>query len=64
MGTTQGGIILLNLFNFIVNNMEKKWLALILEDQLIDQEGLEMAVGRCLGIFYTDYGVTGLQDTE
>ena len=32
-------------------------LALAVEDQLITQELLGIAVGRCLGIFNTNYGM-------
>ena len=39
-------------------------LALTVEDHLVTQEGLVLAVGRCLGLFYVDDGVVGLRDTE
>ena len=36
----------------------------MLEDQLVDQEGLGLAIGRCLVLLYADYGVVGLRDPE
>ena len=61
-GTTQGGPISSALFYFIVNNMVRNWLDLTVEDQLVAQEGLGLLVGRCLGLFYMDDGVTGSRD--
>ena len=34
------------------------------EDQLAAQEGLGLAVGRCLGLLYTDDGMVESRDTE
>ena len=61
-GKTQGGPISSSLFYFIVNNMVRNWLDLTVEDQLVAQEGLGLLVGRCLGLFYMDDGVTGSRD--
>ena len=58
-GTTQGGIILPTLFNFIIENVVTNWLAMTVEDQLVAHEGLGLAAGRYMGLFYTDYGVVG-----
>ena len=49
-GTTQGGLILPTLFNQIVDNMVQRWLAMMVEDQRVSQEGLGLAVGICLGL--------------
>ena len=54
-GTTQDGIISPTLFNLIVDNMVQNWLVLMMEDQLVAQEGLGVAVGRCMGIFVGVY---------
>ena len=35
-----------------------------LEDQLVAQEELVLAVGRCLGLFYNDNGVVVSRDPE
>ena len=52
------------LFNLIVDNVVRDWLALAEEDELVSQKGLGLAVGRCLGLFYTNYGMVGLRDLE
>ena len=62
--TTQGILISLTLFNLIVDNVVRNWLALVVEDQLVTQEGLGLLVGRCLGLFYVDYGMVVSQDPE
>ena len=53
-GTTQGGIVSPTLFNLIVDNVVRNWLALAVEYQLVSHEGLGLLVGRCLGLFYAD----------
>ena len=52
------------LFNLIVDNVVRKWLALMAEDQLVDQEGLGISVGRCMGLFYACYDMVGSRDPE
>ena len=52
------------LFNLIIYNVVRNWLALTVEDQLVAQKGLGLAVGRCLGLFYVYNGVVGSQDLE
>ena len=52
------------LFNLIVDNVVRNWLALTVEDQLVAQEVLGPAVGSCMGIFYTNNGVVGSRDPE
>ena len=42
----------------------RNWLALTVEDQLVAQEGLVLAVVRCLGLFYEDNIVMGSRDPE
>ena len=42
----------------------KKWLALIVDNQLVAHKGLGPAIGRCLGLFCTDNGVVVLWDPE
>ena len=44
--------------------MVRNWLALMVEDHLVAQEGLGLAVGRCLGLFYADDIVVGSQYPE
>ena len=63
-GDMQGGLISPALFNLIVDNVVWNWLALTVEDQMITQEGLGLAVGRCLGIFYAENSVVVSQGLE
>ena len=58
-GTTQGGFILTTLFNMVVKNVVRKWLSITVEDKTVTQNGLGLAVGWCMGMFYTDYGLVG-----
>ena len=51
-GTTQGGLILPTLFNFIVVNVVRNWRELTVEGQLVAHKGLVLTAGRCLVIFY------------
>ena len=43
-----------------MENVVRNWLLLMVEYQLVDQEGMGLVVGKCLGLFYTDNGVVGL----
>ena len=58
-GETQGGLISPTLFNIIKENVVRNWIALMVEDELVSHEGLELAVGQCLGLFYADDGMVG-----
>ena len=42
----------------------RNWLALTVEDQLVDQEGLGLSVGSCLGFLYVNNGVVGSRDPQ
>ena len=44
--------------------MVRNWLALTVEDQLVAHEGMGLAVGRCLRLFYADNSLVGSLDTE
>ena len=48
----------------IVDNVLWNWLAMTVEDQLAAQEGLGLAVGRCLKLFYGNDGVVRPWDPE
>ena len=63
-GNTQGGIVSPTIFNLIVDNVVRKWLALMVEDQLVAQDGLGLAVGRCLVLLKTNDGMMGSRDPE
>ena len=47
-----------------IENVVQNWLALIVEDELFAHEGLELAVGRCLGLFYAGNVMVGSRDPE
>ena len=42
------------LFNMVVDNVVRIWIAFIVEEKLVAHEGLGLAVGRCLELFYAD----------
>ena len=63
-GTTQVRIVSPTLFNLIVYNMVCNWLALMVDDQLSVQEGLGLALGRCLVIFYANGGMVESRDPD
>ena len=45
-GTTQGGLVSLTLFNVVVDNFIRTSLAMTVEDQRVDHDGLGETVGR------------------
>ena len=53
-GNTKGGLVPPTFFNPIVYNVIRDWIDLKVEYQLVAQEGLLLAVGRCMGIFYAE----------
>ena len=63
-GTTQGILISPTPFNLMVDTVVRNWLALAVEDQLVDQEVLGLTVGRCLGLFYDNGNMVGLRNPE
>ena len=62
--TAQGGLALPTLFNVEVESVVRQWLSLIVEDDSTTHEGLWMAVGRFMGVFYADDGIIGLTYPE
>ena len=44
----------------MVNNL----LVLTVEDELVAHEGMGLAMGWCLGLFYDNKGMVGLRDTK
>ena len=61
-GTTQGSLLYPTLFNVVGDNVLRKCLDMTVEDQRVAHDGLREAVGRCLGIFYTNDGMVGSRD--
>ena len=53
-GTTQGRLVSLTLFNVVVDNVIRIWMATTVEYQRVAYDGLGDTVGRCLGVFYTN----------
>ena len=45
------------LFNVVVDNFIRTWLAMIVDDQRLAHERLGETVRRCLGVFYVDDGM-------
>ena len=54
----------MTLFNVVVGNVVWTWLAMIVKDQAVAQEGLGLNVGRFLRVLYADEGMIGAQDSE
>ena len=52
------------LFNPKVDNVVQKWLAMMVEDQLVAKYRLGLVVGRCLVLFYSDNVMVRLWDPE
>ena len=44
--------------------MIRNWLSLTVEEKSAIHYGLRMAVGRYIGVFYTDGGIIGLKEPE
>ena len=63
-GTTQGSLVSPTLFNVVVDNLIQTWLDIEVKDQRVDHNRLGDAVGRCLGIFYSNDGMVGSRDPE
>ena len=62
--TTQGGLVSLTLFNVLVENVTRKWMAMTVEDHMVAHKGLGETVGRCLGVFCANNGMVGSRDAN
>ena len=60
----QGGIISVTMFNVVVDNVVRMWLAETVENQAVTQELLGLNMGRCLVFFYNNDGMIGSRDSE
>ena len=54
----------MTLFNMVVDNVIRTWLAMTVEDQRVAHYGLGEISGRCLGVFYDDGGMVVSQDPD
>ena len=64
MGTKQGALIYLTLFNVVVNNFIGTWLSMTVEDQSVDHDGLGETIGWFLGGLYANDGMVRSQDAD
>ena len=55
---------MLNLFNFIIKNVVRNWISLMMEYQLVVHKGLVLTLGRFLLLLYAYNGTVGLQGPE
>ena len=56
-GTTQGGLVSPTLLNVVVDDIIRTWLAMTVEDQRVDHDGLGKTDGRCMSVFYSNDGM-------
>ena len=63
-GTIQGGLVPPTLLNVVVYNVIRTCLDMIVEYQRVAHDRLGDTVGRCLGVFYANYGMDGSRDSE
>ena len=64
MCTTQGGIFTPTLFNVVVDNIIRTWLAMTVEDQRVSHDTLGETIGRLLGLFYSYDCIAGSRDSD
>ena len=63
-GKTKGVFVSLELFNVLVDNFIITCLAMTLEEQRVDHDGLRDTVGRCLGVFYDENGMVDSRNPD
>ena len=63
-GTAQGSLVSPMLFNVVVDNVIRTWLAMTAEDHRVDHYGLVDTSGRYLRLFYANYGMVGSLDAD
>ena len=61
-GTTQGVLDSTTLFNVAVESVVRHCLSLTFEDESVIHDGLEMAAGRSIGVFYAYNGLVASHD--
>ena len=63
-GTMQGGLISPTIFNVVVENVMRTWLAMTLEDHRMAHDRMGEGVGQRLGVLYADDCMFGSKDAE
>ena len=63
-GTTQGRLVSPTLFNVVVDNFIRTWLAMKVEYHRVARDGLGEIVGKCLGVFYTKNVMVGSPNSD
>ena len=63
-GNPQWGLAFPTLLNVAVDIVFHHWMSLTVEDESATHEGLRIAVGWCMGVFYEYYGTIGSRDPE
>ena len=61
---TQGVLVSPTLFNVVVENFIQTWLAMTVEDQRVDHNGMGEAIRQFMGVFYDNDGMVGSRDSE
>ena len=61
---THGRLVSLTLFNVVVDNVIRTWLAMRVEDQRVAHDSMVETVGRCLGVFYDNNGMVGSRNPK
>ena len=59
MGTTQVGIVSPMMFNLVVDNVIRTWLAMTVKYQRLEHDSLGDIVGQCLGFSYAEDEMVG-----
>ena len=62
--TMQSGLVSTTLFNLVVYNVIRTWLAMTMENQRVAHFGLVETVGRCLGVLYAYDGMVVSQEPD
>ena len=52
------------LFNVVMANFIRTWMAMTVEYHRVARDGLGEAVGGCLGVFYINDGIIGSRDPD
>ena len=63
-GTTQGILLSPMMLNVVVENFIRTWLAMTVEDQRVAKDGMRETIGRCLSVFYGNYGMMGSHNLD